>query len=461
MKIVGIQKGALLQRRGDTDSCDILLQADFCGKPQISMGELSSAGENRWRLTGIPVGGPYSLTIRDDRERVTFADLYVGDLWLLAGQSNMEGAGRMRECDWQDTENPMEDIRSFSMADLWEAAAPQLHRLWESSDPAHQKTFAINRENHLKSGGLTADFPPAKQLRGVGPGYFFARELHRLTGVPQGVIPTAVGGAPIEMWTPPKTGEDNYFTAARRRVAACGSHVRGIFWYQGEGYAGPLEEYTRRFEAMRHEITELFGEGGMLPCVQVQTFRCTLDFLYQSEESRRAWSAFRNHQLVMEETLPNLVTVANNDLDMDDCIHLSAASQETLGKRAALAMAKLVMNGGIGEPRVAEITAEPDEICPGWTNLSVKYKNVAGKLSSAGFPRGFTLALGDEEPSEVQIQHLELDGDRVVIRIELNREALKERTLWYGYGHNFTCNITDGLGRAIPSFGPVSLKNQI
>ena len=48
-------------------------------------------------LTGVPVGGPYNLnlTIKKGDATVTesIGPVFVGDLWVLAGQSNMEGVG--------------------------------------------------------------------------------------------------------------------------------------------------------------------------------------------------------------------------------------------------------------------------------------------------------------------------------------------------------------------------------
>ena len=49
------------------------------------------------KLVGVPVGGPYTITCNvksrasdDDHESV--GPVFVGDLWVLAGQSNMEGS---------------------------------------------------------------------------------------------------------------------------------------------------------------------------------------------------------------------------------------------------------------------------------------------------------------------------------------------------------------------------------
>ncbi len=49
------------------------------------------------KIVGVPVGGPYTIQCRleiDKRNITTTAGpVYVGDLWVLAGQSNMEGVG--------------------------------------------------------------------------------------------------------------------------------------------------------------------------------------------------------------------------------------------------------------------------------------------------------------------------------------------------------------------------------
>ena len=66
---------------------------------------LTREGDN-WRLTGIPVGGPYTLTISDKNGEVDFDNIYVGDVWILAGQSNMEGAGLMTDARIRVREQP-------------------------------------------------------------------------------------------------------------------------------------------------------------------------------------------------------------------------------------------------------------------------------------------------------------------------------------------------------------------
>ena len=454
MKIYGISDGAVLQR-SDEDVCSAAIGGDFDGVLRSSKGTVEKIGECEYRLTGIPAGGPYDITLSDDSGRLTLNDIYVGDIWLLAGQSNMEGAGRMREQDYEYEKSPDTSVRALYMDDEWRPAAARLHQLWLSSDPAHIAAFGADKKNHDGRADIK-DFYPQEQVRGVGPGLYFALRMREKTGVPQGVIPAAVGGAPIEMWTP-EAGRDNYYSAALRRIKLCGSNIRGMFWYQGEGYSGSLEEYDLRFESMRSGFAAVCGVD-LLPSVQVQTFRCLLPWASESKESAYSWSRFRAHQTDMADNLPVLRTVASNDLELDDLIHLSAYSHEILGRRAADAMLGLI-GGYETEPRLASITASPDSVVSSWYEISVRYDNICGKLISSGIPSGFALSEGDKVPAMTWMQHTSLCGDTVKIRTELTLDKLRYMSLWYGFGHDFYCNITDEKGHALPSMGPVSLSD--
>ena len=41
-------------------------------------------------LPSLPYGGPYVLSLDDGEETVSFKDVYIGEVWLAGGQSNME-----------------------------------------------------------------------------------------------------------------------------------------------------------------------------------------------------------------------------------------------------------------------------------------------------------------------------------------------------------------------------------
>ena len=77
---------------------------------------------------GLPVGGPYEIE--------GARDILVGDLWVLAGQSNMEGVG-----DLIDVETPSPYVRSFQSREEWGMAEEPLHWLGESPRVVHHQLW--------------------------------------------------------------------------------------------------------------------------------------------------------------------------------------------------------------------------------------------------------------------------------------------------------------------------------
>ena len=64
---------------------------------QIDAAQLSDAGNGNQGviIDNIPVGGPYTVevsSISNSNRTIIFHRVLVGDIWLLAGQSNMYGS---------------------------------------------------------------------------------------------------------------------------------------------------------------------------------------------------------------------------------------------------------------------------------------------------------------------------------------------------------------------------------
>src|SRR5579871_368894 len=150
---------------------------------------------------GLPVGGPYELE--------GARDILVGDLWVLGGQSNMEGLG-----DMVDLEPPIPYVRSFQSREEWAVAEEPLHWLAESPRSVH----------HLLWGapGVPESMPPRDPGRpkGAGLGLTFAKTYYAATGVPVGLIPCAHGGTTMDQWNPAleAEGEPSLYGAACARV---------------------------------------------------------------------------------------------------------------------------------------------------------------------------------------------------------------------------------------------------
>jgi sialate O-acetylesterase len=134
--------------------------------------------DGTWRLDcpELEPGGPYRLVVRGSAERV-ISDVLVGEVWLAAGQSNMEwplAQAENGEHEAACAEWPM--LRVFKVART-ATSAPQF---------SVSGAWRVGRPD--SAGEFTAI------------GYFFARELSEKLGVPVGVIDMTWGGTRVEAW---------------------------------------------------------------------------------------------------------------------------------------------------------------------------------------------------------------------------------------------------------------------
>ena len=451
MKIIyGLKSGALLQR-DENDVCQCYFKAEVNGELTSSLGEIIQNEGGMYALTGIPVGGPYTVTLSDNDSKIELTDIYVGDLWLLGGQSNMEGAGKWREEQMAYDANPVQSIRAYYMNESWDAAKTQLHQLWESADEYINSYY---RKSRMDEWG---DEYPEVQRDGVGPGLYFAQEMQkRMNGVPQGVIPCGIGGASLGQWD--SQGTDNFYTAAIRRVHACGGNVKGVFWYQGcsQCWWGGCETFVSDMQNLVNGFRRDCKKEN-LPFVQVQINK----YRAVSKEADGPWTKIRDLQRTLEQHIPNLATVYSNDCELDDLIHLASESHVRIGKRAAEQMTRLLTGEGVPSPEVDYCEIIEDPYTPWRVNLVIHYKNIVGKLEALGVPSGyFLLEAEDGEPIR-EIARVWLNEKSVRLVQEIPKEKLEECYVCYGYGNTFYCNITDSEDRSLPGFGPLKIKDYL
>ena len=172
----------------------------------VSLAGKSGTGvtgeDGRWNvlLLALEAGGPYEMQVSGDGAR-TVADVLVGDVWLGAGQSNMEVPVRAS----RDGREPI--------------AEADCHQI---------RLFMVER---------VASFTPVEDVRGAwrvctpetarafsAVGYYFARELHAAMQIPLGIVVSAWGATSIHVWmpgatVPPATAAPAAFDAAQRRAA--------------------------------------------------------------------------------------------------------------------------------------------------------------------------------------------------------------------------------------------------
>ena len=217
-------------------------------------------------------------------------------LYLLIGQSNMEGRGAL------DQEGKVADPRVL-MLDKNNQWVP-------ATDPLQSDEAA---------------------RIGTGPGVSFGKALAtRKPSTTIGLIPCAVGGTPLSRWV--KGGPLYQNAVARTREAMKYGELKGIIWHQGESDSKKEElasTYAQRLTGMIADLRTEFGRPG-LPFVAGELG----DFLLES--NLPCWKKVNEAIRSVSQTVPHCgLAVSKGLVDKGDHLHFDTASQRELGRRYA------------------------------------------------------------------------------------------------------------------------------
>ncbi len=461
-----------IELTGDWKDAEILdaalkLNGEAAGLPRLADGKFS----------GVPTGGPYSVTANikkgDAVLQVQIGPIFVGDLWVLAGQSNMEGVG-----DLIDVTSPHEKVSALGMDDKWVQATEPLHWLVDSPDPVHSgdpNTRAERSAQQHKS-----------RTKGAGLGLPFAAAMVDATGVPVGLVATAHGGTSMAQWDPAKKGEggNSLYGSMLRSINLAGGKVKGLLWYQGESDSSPEgsaifeDVFTKFIHAVRADL----GQAD-LPFYYVQIGR----FVVGGDS--KGWNIVQDAQRRIVDQVANTAVISVIDLELDDAIHVGTQGLKRAGQR----LAKIALREQFGQ--VGASTPTFDRVTKGPNNtLEVKFRGVnrgvgfpgmmgrgmmmgrggmgsmrgqaAGRPGSAAAIQvglaperhiaGFSIRDADGNPLPL-IFDASVGRSRESVILKLTGAVPPGSFLWYGHGYDPYCNLIDSADMAVPVFGPIAL----
>lgn len=434
--------GKMVQVRVSTKTGPL---AGFDWTPLAKIQKLAWSGE----LQRVPVGGPYRLDVRMEGASFVFTvnHILVGDLWILAGQSNMEGVGNLI-----DVQPPSDTVHSFDLADNWVIAREPLHTLVSAADPVHWPPNADGQPERFTGEKLERYL--AERKKGAGLGLPFAQDLVRRTGVPIGLIPCSHGGTSMEQWSPSlrEAGGESLYGSMLRRFRAAGGNVKGMLWYQGEsdanGKAAPV--FGDKFLAFVKAVRADFGEPD-LPFYYVQIGRNI------SNRNATEWNAVQQAQLSDEPRIPNGGMVASVDLSLDDSIHIGTQDLKLLGRRLANRachdLFSSIADCGRLKPGPHPVSATLDH-----SVVKVIFSGVNGTLHADGRISGFTIHDASGLPVPLIYRATIDPAEASTVRLSITGKLPEHATLYYGYGKDPYCNLRDAEDMAAPVFGPMPIQ---
>lgn len=272
------------------------------------------------------------------------------DVYLLAGQSNMEGYGFTNDLP-EVLQQPHASVRLW-----WATALPEEDP--GDTDPQHPP---YQRWVPLAPGSGTT---VGAQSR-FGPELSFLHTLAAQQDTPIAAIKAAWGGTSLfQHWRPADqtdAGTLTNQTLIRSRSAMDAlrqdgwqPRMRGVFWAQGESdtdRANPTpERHADRLRTLIQRVREELGDGVPVPWVLARMNPTPNADRIHVDLMRQATTA-------VADADPAAAWLDIDDLPfIEDGIHLGSAAQLTLGDRAAAAMLNLPAPP---EP-ASQPTAKPD-----------------------------------------------------------------------------------------------------
>ena len=285
----------------------------------------------------IAAGGPYRIEtylrrgVSNECSGDRRANIGVGDIYLIAGQSNAVGNGRDLFCEESDN-----SLHLFRKNGKWAKAE---HPIFESTD----QVFG---------------YPDSS---GYSPWITFGKILSKRVGYPIGFIPAAVGGTHLMFWDRQQSNPHLFNNMLKMIEAAGVTDIKGILWYQGcndaETHTG-TEKYLEMFKRIYADFETIFHKNIPLLSVQLNKIVCYKDG--DLDRLGKGLADIRDAQRRAANKIENVFIVPSIDLPVCDGIHNSGMSNSVIGQRLADLASKYIYNKNIicDAPQISEIKAE-------------------------------------------------------------------------------------------------------
>jgi sialate O-acetylesterase len=295
-------------------------------------------------------------------------NVLIGDVWICAGQSNMEWKGRQQKPEdltnarvlWET--NPLVRIRLMRYPGQGQSKAipeKDLDRL----APQHY----FDGRWHETATGWASDFSAV--------GWWFGHFVHKETGMPIGLVDWSVGGAPIESFirretleaakgpspkgswvedptlddwakgrvldnlagrkTPsdergPNHGFKPSFLWESGPARATWLPVKGVIWYQGESNSRSQASATAYPGLMKAMVADWRAQWGQpeMPFLWVQ-----LSSIDTKNYKSQQWPRFRDNQRRLLAEIPRSGMAVSSDVGAQNDVH--PRDKRTVGERLA------------------------------------------------------------------------------------------------------------------------------
>ena len=414
----------------------------------------TAAVENyEWSVTldPLPAGTDYELKISGPSNTVTIKNVAVGEIFIAAGQSNMQRT--VGKLDGATDEDYIKGYGTEQISELKQTPNANLRLFNQSTVGSRNESLTTVKSN----GWSIADFDSAYDFSAVG--YFFGRELQNTLKVPVGIIYAAVGGSRIQAWYSRQallasddqtllneqtecidfySGDNpgyfsqsacNYFNGMIKPLSPYA--VSGVLWYQGESNVGDYKIYHKLMEILEDCWREAFEDPD-------------LPFLL-SQVAPLDKSGYNHHRIAVMQTemtylLHNTFITTISDTPWEEGnTNIHPQNKIPVAERLAALARQFVYGEDINSlpPMYNGVVFDGD-------TAIISFANAESGLSTADGddPEGFEIS--DDGKTFLPASATIVDGNKIAV---WNGGISSPKFVRYGYDPAFTGNLfsDDGL----------------
>ncbi|MBN2165988.1 MAG: hypothetical protein JW717_06910 [Marinilabiliaceae bacterium] len=241
----------------------------------------------KWSTTlkTIAAGGSYSIQLIGSSQ-VKLKNVMLGEVWICSGQSNMEWSVNRGITNGEEhaAQANHPNIRIFQIP----------------------KVGAIYPQQNCYAKWTTCTPETMRQTSAVG--YFFAHELQQRLNVPVGIIVSAWGGTPAEVWIEKSRIENNHelnnakyalnydwwpgepgvlYNSMIAPVVPFG--IAGVIWYQGESNCSNHQVYGLLMKTLIENWRSIFKKDFPFYFVQIAPYNYGNDGTSEYVREQQAW----------------------------------------------------------------------------------------------------------------------------------------------------------------------------
>ncbi len=291
---------------------------------------VSEGDEWYTELPAMQYGGPYSLKLECGEESTELNDIYIGEVYLFAGQSNMQFKLGESSADPSACEvNPLlrmivtdklENNERFTIKDGWIKCADDNIADWTAI--GYHTALDIAKEKNIAV-GVIACYQGASVIES-----WVRKGLFAENGIVLSDEEKFIDHFEYSEWN----GEGDIYSYALSQVIPF--TLSGVVWYQGESDASLAESLVYGQELsilIDYWRSEFKNES--LPFVVVQI----ADYINRATE---AWSNIQKAQSEIENIKSNVISVKSADVCESDNIH--PPTKIHLSRRISEALEKFI-----------------------------------------------------------------------------------------------------------------------